>query len=109
MDLPLLDEQGTVIACLLLLNDGRFAVYSTDAALTGRMVKHKLRQSVIYTALDDEEAIRVEYSFNRSDQRNGYGEWVPQRYVATLNGTLDLVSALALAVPFLEIPGIEVN
>ena len=114
MELPFLDETGMETVSLLLLNDGRFAVYSATlthtggSALTGRIITNHKR-SILYTVLDDEEAIRVEYSFNRSDQRNGYGEWAPQRYVATLNGTVDLVSAIALAVPFLEIPGIEVK
>ena len=59
-EVAILDEQGKERACLLLLNNGRFAVYSTGAALTGRVITAQHKQSILYTALDDEVKAQVE-------------------------------------------------
>ena len=108
-EVAVLDEHGQEKAWLLLLSDYRFAVSSDCCALTGRVIQRHLRKHILYTALDDEEAATVEYRFNRAEQRTGYGEWVPQRYVARVDGELDLTTAIAIAAPLLDIPGIEIG
>lgn len=108
-EVAVLDEQGVEIAWLHLWASYRFAVSSDCCALTGRVIQRHLRKHILYTALDDEKAATVEYRFNRSEQRQAYGEWVPQRYVATVNGELDLTTAIAIAAPLLDIPGIEIG
>ena len=108
-EVAVLDEQGVKVAWLHLWGSYRFAVSSDCCALSGRVISNRLRKHILYTALDDEEAATVEYRFNRAEQRTGYGEWVPQRYVATVNGELGLTTALALAAPLLDIPGIEIG
>jgi hypothetical protein len=52
----------------------------------------------------------VEYRIDRAVRQKAYGEMFPQRYVANIkDGVAEDMLIAMLAVPFLDIPGIEVG
>lgn len=95
---------GEEVARILRLSGRRFVIAMDGAAVTGRVIHRLLRNTIVYTDLDDEEVGRVEYRVDRSRSRG----LSPQRYVATVRGDDALIAAM-LAAPFLDIKGIRVG
>lgn len=76
-----------------------------SVSLTGRIIKSRLHKSILYTGIDDEPFGIIECGYSMLIKREEFGERFPRRYVATVSGDMP---ALALAVPFLGIKGIEI-
>lgn len=95
---------GEEAARILRLSGRRFVIAMAGGAVTGRVIHRLLRNTIVYTGLDDEELGRMEYRVDRSKSRG----LSPQRYVATMRGGDALIVAM-LAAPFLEIRGIGVG
>lgn len=95
---------GEEAARILRLSGRRFVIAMAGGAVTGRVIHRLLRNTIVYTGLDDEELGRMEYRADRSKSRG----LSPQRYVATMRGGDALIVAM-LAAPFLEIRGIGVG
>lgn len=87
-----------------------FTINVGTEAVTGRVINWHLRKAVVYSGLDDEEVGMVEYRIDRAVRQKAYGEIFPQRYVANIkDGVAEDMLIAMLAVPFLDIPGIEVG
>ena len=105
-----LDDQGGEAGFLYVLSEDHFAVSIPGDALTGRIVRDRLRRSVCFTGLDDVLVARLECRFARMPSRECFGEWFPRRYVAeVMKHTHESLLAFALAVPFLGFDGIEIT
>lgn len=108
--LPFFDAEGRPAASLGLWSEDHFAIATPGTALNGRVVRSHLRKSILYTGLNDDEVMRVEYALDRALAREMFGEWFPRRYVVRLTEDVDeKLLALALAAPFLGIEPIEVG
>lgn len=101
---------GNTVAEIFHFSPRHFTLSQDGKSIRGRLITKRLRNYILYTDMDDEEVGRVEYRLDRNQSREQFGEWFPQRYEARVKeGLGEVMTALMLAVPFLDIEGIEVG